>query len=96
MVRRLGLLYDRWLHQAPLLTKALTSATPKSVADRLAQRAEAEMAASAAVPESSEELAIISEVNKEGERDEFLSASTRRTLRMMVWGGCFLAPTLHK
>lgn len=97
MVRRLGRLYSGWLHQAPLLTKALTSAALFGVGDRIAQHSEAEARGAAVGASASDELAIITITEeREGGGDEFLSASARRTLRMMVWGGCFLAPTLHK
>jgi len=97
MVRRLGRLYSGWLHQAPLLTKALTSAALFGVGDRIAQRSEAQAREAAVGSASSGELAIIAAAEeKEHAEGEFLSASVSRTLRMMVWGGCFLAPTLHK
>lgn len=91
MVRRLGLLYDRWLHQAPLLTKALTSAALFGLGDRIAQRVEAHAKSDEGSPADQHPA-----TDRDATDGALVSASTARTLRMMVWGGCFLAPTLHK
>jgi hypothetical protein len=84
MVRRLGHLYHYWLHEAPLVTKALTAATLFGAGDRIAQRIEA-----GAAPEREDDR------NQDDESGGFVSASTARTLRMMVWGGLFAAPIMH-
>ncbi|GMF19084.1 unnamed protein product [Phytophthora lilii] len=87
MVRRLGQFYHYWLHEAPLLTKAATAATLFGAGDRIAQRLEAGNA-----PESEDDF----ETNGRGEdHGGLVSASTARTLRMMMWGGLFAAPIMH-
>ncbi|KAG7399202.1 hypothetical protein PHYBOEH_009368 [Phytophthora boehmeriae] len=80
-MRRLGQLYHYWLHEAPLLTKALTAATLSGIGDRIAQRIEA----------------TNTERNNDSKPDDnsLVSASTARTLRMVVWGGLFTAPIMH-
>ncbi|OWY98849.1 hypothetical protein PHMEG_00030273 [Phytophthora megakarya] len=79
MVRRLGRFYHYWLHEAPLLTKAVTAATLFGVGDRIAQRIEGE------------------DDDSRGEESHsgYVSPSTARTLRMMMWGGLFAAPIMH-
>ncbi|KAL3668403.1 hypothetical protein V7S43_006491 [Phytophthora oleae] len=80
MVRRLGQFYHHWLHEAPLLTKALTAAMLFGAGDQIAQRIEA----GNAVTKSQKE-----------DHNGLVSASTARTLRMMMWGGLFAAPIMH-
>ncbi|KAI9993867.1 hypothetical protein PInf_016388 [Phytophthora infestans] len=84
-MRRIGEFYHYWLHEAPLLTKALTAATLSGAGDRIAQRIEASSAPVTDVDQGT------SHVNN----DRFVSQSTARTLRMMVWGGLFTAPIMH-
>ncbi|KAG7393400.1 hypothetical protein PHYPSEUDO_009604 [Phytophthora pseudosyringae] len=79
-MRRIGQLYHYWLHEAPLLTKALTAATLSGVGDRIAQRMEASN------PHVDQETTRV---------DKLVSDSTARTLRMMAWGGLFTAPIMH-
>ncbi|KAH7476295.1 Protein sym1 [Phytophthora ramorum] len=80
-MRRIGQLYHYWLHEAPLLTKALTAATLSCAGDRIAQRIEASNApATDSEPEAN---------------DGLTRSSIARTLRMMVWGGLFTAPIMH-
>jgi hypothetical protein len=84
-MRRIGELYHFWLHEAPLLTKVLTAATLFGAGDRIAQQIEAK-----AAPGS-----ILSPVDEAVSSPKLVSASTARTLRMMVWGGLFAAPIMH-
>ncbi|ETM55912.1 hypothetical protein L914_00906 [Phytophthora nicotianae] len=84
-MRRIGQLYHYWLHEVPLVTKALTAATLSGVGDRIAQRIEASNAPATDVDQ---------ETSRAG-NDELVSQSTARTLRMMVWGGLFTAPIMH-
>ncbi|GMF19088.1 unnamed protein product [Phytophthora lilii] len=84
-MRRLGQFYHYWLHEAPLLTKALTAATLSGVGDRIAQRIEASNAPST----DHDQEAICEDDNR------LVSPSMARTLRMMVWGGLFTAPIMH-
>ncbi|KAF4129130.1 hypothetical protein GN958_ATG21685 [Phytophthora infestans] len=44
MVRRIGHFYNYWLHEAPLVTKALTAASLFGTGDRMAQHVEAKPA----------------------------------------------------
>ncbi|KAG1691443.1 hypothetical protein DVH05_026933 [Phytophthora capsici] len=79
-MRRIGQFYHYWLHQAPLLTKALTAATLSGLGDRIAQRIEATTAPAR---------------DEQEPHDGLVSSSTARTLRMMIWGGLFTAPIMH-
>ncbi|KAG3158546.1 hypothetical protein PI124_g11315 [Phytophthora idaei] len=85
MVGRLGQLYYYWLHEAPLLTKGLTAATLFGAGDRIAQRIEGDKAL--------EEDHTVK--CREEDQDGPMSASTARTLRMVMWGGLFAAPIMH-
>ncbi|KAG6964588.1 hypothetical protein JG688_00007643 [Phytophthora aleatoria] len=84
-MRRIGQLYHYWLHEAPLLTKALTAATLSGIGDRIAQRIEAN---NAPATNGDQETSRV-------DNDGLVSQSTARTLRMMVWGGLFTAPIMH-
>ncbi|KAL3668401.1 hypothetical protein V7S43_006489 [Phytophthora oleae] len=79
-MRRIGQFYHYWLHEAPLMTKALTAATLSGLGDRIAQRIEAKTAPA---------------TDDQEPNDGLVSPSTARTLRMMVWGGLFTAPIMH-
>ncbi|KAG6598126.1 Mpv17 protein [Phytophthora cinnamomi] len=82
MVRRLWQFYHYWLHEAPLLTKAATAATLFGVGDRIAQRIETEEGEDGIAAEEEGHAGLV-------------TASTARTLRMMMWGGLFAAPIMH-
>ncbi|OWZ19625.1 hypothetical protein PHMEG_0006096 [Phytophthora megakarya] len=83
-MRRLGLLYDGWLRQSPVLTKSVTAAVLFGLGDRIAQRME-----KSRTPESDAD-------NEEDEDDRALvSESTARTMRMMMWGSVIFTPILH-
>ncbi|KAL4159577.1 hypothetical protein PRNP1_000154 [Phytophthora ramorum] len=81
MLRRLGQTYHYWLHEAPLLTKALTAATLFGAGDRIAQRIETRGA--------------LVDFSRDEDHDGLVDPNTARTLRMMVWGGLFAAPIMH-
>ncbi|KAG7393394.1 hypothetical protein PHYPSEUDO_009598 [Phytophthora pseudosyringae] len=84
-MRRLGLLYDSWLRQSPVLTKSVTSAALFGLGDRIAQRVE-----QSRKPKD--------DGSRGGEAEDdgaFVSASTARTMRMMVWGSVLFAPVAH-
>ncbi|CAH0483081.1 unnamed protein product [Peronospora belbahrii] len=83
-MRRFGQFYHYWLHKAPLTTKVLTAATLSGVGDRIAQRIEA-IEASTTTDLAWEPI----------DKEESVSPSTARTLRMVVWGGLFTAPIMH-
>ncbi|KAE8896678.1 hypothetical protein PF003_g19444 [Phytophthora fragariae] len=91
-MRRISELYHLWLHEAPLLTKVVTAATLFGSGDRIAQRIEAK------APPSSKIFAAVSgdhEPHDSEDDSKWVSPSTARTLRMMVWGGLFAAPIMH-
>ncbi|KAE8966489.1 hypothetical protein PF010_g28423 [Phytophthora fragariae] len=91
-MRRIGELYHLWLHEAPLLTKVVTAATLFGTGDRIAQRIEAK------TPPTSRIFAEVSgdhEPHDSEDDSKWVSPSTARTLRMMVWGGLFAAPIMH-
>ncbi|EGZ20819.1 hypothetical protein PHYSODRAFT_496960 [Phytophthora sojae] len=84
-MRRLGLLYDGWLRRAPVLTKSVTSAALFGLGDRIAQRVEKSREPKDRTPHP-----------EEAEDDAALvSASTARTMRMMIWGSVLFAPIVH-
>ncbi|KAG3027616.1 hypothetical protein JG687_00008328 [Phytophthora cactorum] len=89
-MRRIGELYHFWLHEAPLLTKVVTAATLFGTGDRIAQKLEAKTKDSVFGELSSEHAP-----HQADEGSKLVSASTARTLRMMVWGGLFAAPIMH-
>ncbi|EGZ20811.1 hypothetical protein PHYSODRAFT_328882 [Phytophthora sojae] len=91
-MRRIGELYHFWLHEAPLLTKMVTAATLFGAGDRIAQRIEANSS-----PSSSIFVAVSGDSDLQRSEDDakWVSTSTARTLRLMVWGGLFAAPIMH-
>ncbi|KAE8896680.1 hypothetical protein PF005_g23587 [Phytophthora fragariae] len=84
-MRRLGLLYDGWLRRAPVLTKSVTSAVLFGLGDRIAQRVEKSRA-------PKDQTSHREETEDDG---ALLSASTARTMRMMIWGSVLFAPIAH-
>jgi hypothetical protein len=85
-MRRLGLLYDGWLRRAPVTTKCVTSAFLFGLGDRIAQRVEKSRA-----PKGDGLRAT--EPDDDG---ALVSATTARTMRMVLWGGVIFAPIAHK
>lgn len=90
MARRFRLLYDDWLHRAPLLTKASTSAVLFGTGDRIAQRIEAHY-------KSKEEDGDREEADRshDPEVGSLVGPTVARTMRMMAWGAFIHTPLMH-
>ncbi|KAG3110160.1 hypothetical protein PI124_g11313 [Phytophthora idaei] len=84
-MRRLGVLYGGWLRRSPVLTKCATSACMFGLGDRMAQRVE-----KSRKPKGDDTRGEEVEDNR-----ALVSASTARTVRMMIWGSVLFAPIAH-
>ncbi|EEY61376.1 uncharacterized protein PITG_01671 [Phytophthora infestans T30-4] len=82
-MRRLGLQYDGWLRRSPMLTKSVTSAVLFGLGDRIAQRVEKSQRG---------DDSRVKEIENDG---AFVSDSTARTMRMMIWGCVLFTPIAH-
>ncbi|CEG47803.1 hypothetical protein L915_00913 [Plasmopara halstedii] len=89
-MRRVGALYHYWLHKSPLLTKVVTATTLFGTGDQIAQMLENETEESMFDELTSEHVP-----HRMDNTPKLVSDSTARTLRMMLWGGCFAAPIMH-